>query len=128
MGVCCGMRLSMLCSGMLSQPKIDPLGLRVKPFIVWGVAIWQVPLPAWEAAALAAERDLTAEEIALIKGRKWIEMIHYGVSFFMLEKLAAVIGVSNPEVYAAFRGETLDEFRREVRLTAAAWTEDLLEK
>ncbi|MCB1347206.1 MAG: gallate dioxygenase [Maritimibacter sp.] len=60
--------------------------------------------------ALAAERGLTDEEIALIKGRKWIEMIHYGVSFFMLEKMAAVIGVSNPEVYAAFRGETLQEF------------------
>ena len=60
--------------------------------------------------ALAAERGLTDEEIALIKGRKWIEMIHYGVSFFMLEKMAAVTGVSNPEVYAAFRGETLDQF------------------
>ncbi|MCI5076122.1 gallate dioxygenase [Oricola sp.] len=60
--------------------------------------------------ALAAERGLTAEEIDLVKNRKWIEMIHRGVSFFMLEKLAAVIGVSNPEVYAAFRGETLDEF------------------
>lgn len=68
---------------------------------------------------LAAERGLTAEEIALIKDRKWIEMIHRGVSFFMLEKLAAVIGVSNPEVYAAFRGETLDQFlaSRKVPLT-----------
>lgn len=60
--------------------------------------------------ALAAERELTAQEIDLIKGRKWIEMIHYGVSFFMLEKMAAVIGVSNPAVYAAFRGESLQEF------------------
>ena len=60
--------------------------------------------------ALAAERGLTPEEIAMIKGRKWIEMIRHGVSFFMLEKMAAVVGVSNPEVYAAFRGETLDEF------------------
>ena len=60
--------------------------------------------------ALAAERGLTAEEIDLIKNRKWIEMIRRGVSFFMLEKMAAVIGVSNPEVYAAFRGETLDQF------------------
>jgi len=60
--------------------------------------------------ALAAERGLTEEEIDLIRNRKWIEMIRRGVSFFMLEKLAAVIGVSNPEVYAAFRGETLDEF------------------
>ena len=62
--------------------------------------------------ALAAERGLTDEEIALIKGRKWIEMIHYGVSFFMLEKMAAVLGVPNPEVYAAFRGETLEEFQK----------------
>jgi gallate dioxygenase len=60
--------------------------------------------------ALAAERGLTEDEIDLVKNRKWIEMIRRGVSFFMLEKMAAVIGVSNPEVYAAFRGETLDEF------------------
>lgn len=60
--------------------------------------------------ALAAERGLTPEEIDLVKNRRWIEMIRRGVSFFMLEKLAAVLGVSNPEVYAAFRGETLDEF------------------
>ncbi|GAB4260229.1 MAG: hypothetical protein Kow0013_03600 [Pararhodobacter sp.] len=60
--------------------------------------------------ALAAERGLTDEEIDLIKGRKWIEMIRRGVSFFMLEKMAAVVGVSNPEVYAAFRGETLEQF------------------
>lgn len=60
--------------------------------------------------ALAAERGLTAEEIDLVKNRRWIEMIRRGVSFFMLEKMAAVIGVSNPQVYAAFRGETLDEF------------------
>lgn len=60
--------------------------------------------------ALAEERGLTAREIDLISGRKWIEMIHYGVSFFMLEKMAAVIGVSNPELYASFRGETIDEF------------------
>jgi gallate dioxygenase len=30
-------------------------------------------------------------------------MIRRGVSFFVLEKMAAVLGVSNPAVYAAFR-------------------------
>ncbi len=60
--------------------------------------------------ALAADYELTGDEIALIKGRKWIDMIRRGVSFFVLEKMAAVIGVSNPEVYAAFRGETLEQF------------------
>ncbi|MAW88844.1 MAG: protocatechuate 3,4-dioxygenase [Phyllobacteriaceae bacterium] len=59
---------------------------------------------------LASEFGLTGEEKDLISGRKWIEMVRRGVSFFVLEKMAAVIGVSNPEVYAAFRGETLDQF------------------
>lgn len=61
-------------------------------------------------AALADEYELTAEERALIEGRKWIEMIRRGVSFFVLEKMAAVIGVSNPQVYASMRGETLEQF------------------
>jgi len=63
-------------------------------------------------AALADEYGLTAEERALIEGRKWIEMIRRGVSFFVLEKMAAVIGISNPQVYASMRGETLEEFMK----------------
>jgi gallate dioxygenase len=63
-------------------------------------------------AALADQYGLTAEERALIEGRKWIEMIRRGVSFFVLEKMAAVIGVSNPQVYASMRGETLEEFMK----------------
>ncbi len=59
---------------------------------------------------LAADYGLTSEEKNLIANRRWIEMIRRGVSFFVLEKMAAVIGVSNPQVYAAFRGETLEEF------------------
>ena len=39
-------------------------------------------------------------------------MIHYGVIFFMLEKLGAVVGVSNLHIYAAMRGETLEEFQK----------------
>jgi gallate dioxygenase len=68
---------------------------------------------------LAGERGLTEEEKELIRGRKWIEMVRRGVSFFVLEKMAAVIGVSNPEVYAAFRGETLEQFlaTRKVAIT-----------
>ncbi|XUM19570.1 gallate dioxygenase [Bradyrhizobium oligotrophicum S58] len=63
-----------------------------------------------EFDALADEYGLTSEERELIKNRRWIEMIRRGVSFFVLEKMAAVIGVSNPDVYAAFRGETLEAF------------------
>ncbi|MBQ0945510.1 gallate dioxygenase [Ideonella sp. 4Y16] len=60
--------------------------------------------------ALAAEHGLSAEEQALIRERRWIEMVRRGVSFFVLEKMAAVLGVPNPAVYAAFRGETLEQF------------------
>lgn len=60
--------------------------------------------------ALALEYELSAEEIELIKNREWLKMIRRGVSFFVLEKMAAVVGESNPDIYAAFRGETLDEF------------------
>ena len=60
--------------------------------------------------ALASERGLSEEEKTLIRERRWIEMIRRGVSFFVLEKMAAVLGVPNPAVYASFRGETLQQF------------------
>ncbi|MEW5421754.1 gallate dioxygenase [Amorphus sp. 3PC139-8] len=60
--------------------------------------------------ALADDYGLTAEERALIRERRWIEMIRRGVSFFVLEKMAAVVGVSNPQVYASMRGESLEDF------------------
>jgi gallate dioxygenase len=60
--------------------------------------------------ALAREHGLSDDEQALVRERRWIEMVRRGVSFFVLEKMAAVLGVSNPAVYAAFRGETLEQF------------------
>jgi len=61
---------------------------------------------------LFAESDLTDEEKELIRSRNWIGMIHYGVIFFMLEKMAAVLGIGNIDVYAAFRGMTVPEFQK----------------
>ena len=63
-----------------------------------------------EAAFMAA--GLTAEECALVRARDWRGLIHYGVIFFMLEKLGAVIGVSNLHIYAAMRGESLEDFQK----------------
>jgi len=37
--------------------------------------------------------------------------MHYGVIFFMLEKLGAVTGVSNLHIYAGMRGESLEAFQ-----------------
>lgn len=64
-----------------------------------------------EEKALAAA-GLTAEECAMVRQRDLRAMIQYGVSFFMLEKLGAVTGVSNLHIYAAMRGETLEQFQK----------------
>lgn len=64
-----------------------------------------------EAATLAAS-DLTREEQAMVKGREWQKLIRYGASFFMLEKLGAVVGVSNLHIYAAMRGQSLEDFQK----------------
>jgi gallate dioxygenase len=58
------------------------------------------------------EAQLTTEERDMVRRRDWRAMIHYGVIFFVLEKLGAVVGVSNLHIYAAMRGETLEEFQK----------------
>jgi gallate dioxygenase len=61
---------------------------------------------------VAFERaGLTPRERELVRSRDWRGLIHYGVIFFMLEKLGAVIGVSNLHIYAAMRGESLEQFQ-----------------
>jgi gallate dioxygenase len=56
------------------------------------------------------EAGLSEEERDLLRRRDWRGLIHYGAIFFVLEKLAAVLGLSNLDVYAAMRGETLEAF------------------
>lgn len=58
------------------------------------------------------QAGLTAEERRLVAQRDWRGMIHYGVIFFMLEKLGAVVGVSNLHIYAAMRGQSLEDFQK----------------
>lgn len=74
--------------------------------------------PAWRARfleaplALYAEHALTQEEQELVKRRDWRGLIHYGVIFFLLEKLGAVVGVSNLHIYAAMKGMSLEDFQK----------------
>ena len=58
------------------------------------------------------EAGLTAEERDMIVRRDWQAMIRYGVIFFLLEKLGAVVGVSNLHIYAAMRGQSLEDFQK----------------
>jgi gallate dioxygenase len=62
--------------------------------------------------ATMAEAGLSDEERRLVRTRDWIGMIHYGVIFFMLEKLGAVTGVGNIHIYAAMKGMSVEDFQK----------------
>ncbi len=62
---------------------------------------------------------LSAEERTMVRDLDWAALIRYGASFFCLEKLGRVKGVSNPEMVAGFRGESLEDFLRTRRVPGA---------
>ena len=66
-----------------------------------------------------AMQGLTEEEREMVRRLDWKAMQDYGASFFCLEKLARTKGVSNPQMVAAFRGETLEEFLKTRRVPGA---------
>jgi gallate dioxygenase len=65
-----------------------------------------------DAETAFEKAKLTEKEREMVRTLDWRKMIHYGVNFFMLEKLGAVVGTSNLHIYAAMRGESLDEFQK----------------
>jgi gallate dioxygenase len=73
--------------------------------------------PSWrqrflqEPQSLFDEHHLTEEEQQLLQNRDWRGLIQYGAIFFLLEKMGAVVGVSNLHIYAAMKGMTLEEFQ-----------------
>ena len=66
-----------------------------------------------------ALKGLSEEEKQMVRRLDWKAMQDHGASFFCLEKLARVKGVSNPEMVAAFRGETLEQFLKTRRVPGA---------
>ena len=48
----------------------------------------------------------------MLRRRDWRALIHYGAIFFLLEKLGAVVGTTNLHIYAAMRGESLEDFQK----------------
>ena len=68
-----------------------------------------------------AMRDagLDDEERRMLRERDWRALMDHGASFFCLEKFARVTGVSNPEMVAGFRGETLEQFLTTRRVPGA---------
>lgn len=72
----------------------------------WRARFLQDPQPLFD------EHQLTEEEQQLLQARDWRGLIQYGVIFFLLEKLGAVVGVSNLHIYSAMKGMTLEEFQK----------------
>ena len=66
-----------------------------------------------------AMAGLNEEEQNMVRRLDWKAMQDYGANFFCLEKLARTKGVSNPEMVAAFRGETLEAFLKTRRVPGA---------
>ena len=77
---------------------------------------WRMTDPAYRARfaqdeeALYEQEALSEPERTLVRRRDWLGLVRYGVNFFVLEKFARVVRLSNPEVYASMRGETLEQF------------------
>jgi gallate dioxygenase len=72
-----------------------------------------------DAESTFDKAGLSVEERRMIHELDWAALIGYGASFFCLEKLGRVKGVSNPEMVAGFRGETLEEFLKTRRVPGA---------
>ena len=56
------------------------------------------------------EHGLTEVERDMLRRSDWQALIHYGVIFFVLEKLGAVKGISSLQIYAGMRGQSLEDF------------------
>jgi gallate dioxygenase len=77
-------------------------------------------LVARDIGAVFDELALNDEERDMVRRKDWLGLVRYGVSFFVLEKFARVQKMSNLQVYAIMRGETLDEFLETRRVPGSA--------
>ena len=66
-----------------------------------------------------AMQGLSEAEKDMVRRLDWKALQDYGASFFCLEKLARAKGVSNPQMVAAFRGESLEAFLKTRRVPGA---------
>jgi gallate dioxygenase len=94
-----GLRINRFLNGLTQAPKRK--------------AFADDPEKAMQDAAL------TEEEKHMIRTLDWRALMNYGASFFCMEKLGKVKGVSNPEMVATFRGESLEQFLATRRVPGA---------
>lgn len=93
--------------------------LRINRFF-WGLARPEHRVLLLNDPELAfARAGLSEHEKQLVRARDWLGLVRHGVNFFVLEKFARVVRMSNLEVYAAMRGESLEEFLKTRRVPEA---------
>ncbi|MBB5393785.1 MULTISPECIES: gallate dioxygenase [unclassified Herbaspirillum] len=114
-------------AGMEKIPGTYPFDLRASVHAVrLNRFFWRHREPAFrelvarDLEAAFDELQLSSEERDLVRRRDWLGLVRYGVSFFVLEKFARVVKMSNLAVYAAMRGETLEEFLKTRRVPESA--------
>ena len=96
--------------------------LRINRFLHGLTSVAQREAFRSDEEASYAAADLNEVERDLLRRRDWRGLIQYGAIFFVLEKLAAVIGVSNLHVYAAMRGQPLEEFMKTINAPNALYS------
>jgi protocatechuate 4,5-dioxygenase alpha chain len=55
---------------------------------------------------------LSDAEKALVRARDWLGLVQHGANFFVVEKFARVVKMTNLEVYALMRGESFEDFMK----------------
>jgi hypothetical protein len=65
---------------------------------------------------LFEEAKLSEEERAMLRRTRLARADPYGVIFFLLEKLGAVVGTTNMHIYAAMRGQSARGFPQDAHI------------
>jgi hypothetical protein len=94
-------------------------GLRINRFLHSFAAAPIRKRFAEDAEAAMREAGLDDHERDMMRRRDWRALMDHGASFFCLEKFARATGVSNPDMVAAFRGESLEAFLATRRVPGA---------
>lgn len=90
--------------------RVSNRALQINRFFWYMIrADWRERYQA-DPEGLMNESGLTEYEKELTRSHDWLGLVQHGVNFFVLDKFIRVAQMTNPQVYAIMRGETLEEF------------------
>ena len=77
---------------------------------------WKMIGKDWRDAFIAdpekvmEDAQLSEAEKVMVRNQDWLGLVKHGANFFVVEKFARVVKLSNMEVYAIMRGESYEDF------------------